>query len=207
MKSSMTLKSTESMHVYLEVINDKLEIIENYLEGGQQFLREFRLLKLMLFNFERQLLRFEDMYSDWDRRDIVSETQGKLLNVQKRVFYIQRVIYLKSNGCIKESQSKRLISAARLVGCVLVYKRLLKDMVSYFFEEHTSQSVILCLRKGTTDNDSADMHKMRITLSRLLPFWDTCVLLPNLASLKVSFNNKDSFERALTNLAQIIPSK
>jgi hypothetical protein len=126
----MTLKSTESMHVYLEVIHEKLEIIENRLEGGQQFLREFRRLKLMLFNFERQLLRFEDMYSDWDRRTILSETQGKLLNVQKRVLYIQRVIYLKSNGCIKESQSKRLISAARLVGSVQVYKHLLKDMVS-----------------------------------------------------------------------------
>ena len=126
----MTLKSTESMHVYLEVIHEKLEIIENRLEGGQQFLREFRRLKLMLFNFERQLLRFEDMYSDWDRRTILSETQGKLLNVQKRVLYIQRVIYLKSNSCIKEIQSKRLISAARLVGSVQVYKHLLKDMVS-----------------------------------------------------------------------------
>lgn len=98
MKSSMTLKSTESMHVYLEVIHEKLEIIENRLEGGQQFLREFRRLKLMLFNFERQLLRFEDMYSDWDRRTILSETQEKLLNVQKRVLYIQRVIFLKSNS-------------------------------------------------------------------------------------------------------------
>jgi len=100
MKSSMTFKSNESMHVYLEVIHEKLEIIENRLEGGQQFLREFRRLKLMLFIFERQLLRFEDMYSDWDRREILSETQEKLLNVQKRVLYIQRVIFLKSNSCI-----------------------------------------------------------------------------------------------------------
>jgi len=88
------------MHVYLEVIHEKLEIIENRLAGGQQFLREFRRLKLMLSSLEWQLLRFEDMYSDRDRRYILSETQEKLLNVQKRVLYIQRVIFLKSNSCI-----------------------------------------------------------------------------------------------------------
>jgi hypothetical protein len=69
-----------------------------------------------------------------------------------------------------------MIRAARVAGSVHHFKILLKDMVSNFFVEHTSQSVILNLREATRENDSQDLLKLRITLSRLLPFWDTCAL-------------------------------
>jgi hypothetical protein len=69
-----------------------------------------------------------------------------------------------------------MIRLARVVGSVHHFKRQLKDMASNFFVEDTSQSVILNLREATRDNDSQDLHKLRITLSRLLPFWDTCAL-------------------------------
>jgi hypothetical protein len=69
-----------------------------------------------------------------------------------------------------------MIRAARVAGSVHHFKTLLKDMVSNFFVEHTSQSVILNLREATRENDSQDLLKLRITLSRLLPFWETCAL-------------------------------
>ena len=68
MKSSMKLKSIECIHFYLNLIHQKLEMVEIRLEGGQQFLREFWRVKLILCEFECQLQRFEDMNSDWDRR-------------------------------------------------------------------------------------------------------------------------------------------
>jgi hypothetical protein len=69
-----------------------------------------------------------------------------------------------------------MIRAARVFGSVPHFKSILKDMISNFLVEHTSQSVILNLKEATRDNASQDMHKLRITLSRLLPFWDTCTL-------------------------------
>ncbi len=47
-----------------------------------------------------------------------------------------------------------MIRAARVVGGVQVFRHLLKDIISNFYVELNSQSMILNLKEAKTDNDS-----------------------------------------------------